>query len=97
MNDETDNLIITIVWLAAYLSSLIHVFIDSKNDKNVGFPIRHTLMISLVIWPISYLCWIFWWPGKLRQAIFGSDKEKAQRWAQELIAKYQKKGRLPSE
>ena len=79
MNDETSNPVLTTIWLIALVASLIHVFLQSRRDKQVGTPIRHTLMVALVIWPVSYLCWLLWWPGSLRQWLFGSDKERIKK------------------
>jgi hypothetical protein len=73
--------------IAVYVVSLIHVFIQSKNDKHVGYPIRHTLMVAIVLWPLGYLFWVLMWPGCLRQAIFGTDEEKAQKWAEKILNK----------
>ena len=75
-----------IVWglLAIQTATIIHVFWDSKHDARIGHPWMHAIMCAVIIWPIPYLCWLFWWPGKLRQKFFGSDERKAQRWANEI-------------
>ena len=53
-------------WVAAlFVASLIHVFVESLRRRDMA--IIHTLMVALVIWPISYLFWILWWPGSLRK------------------------------
>jgi hypothetical protein len=48
-------------------------------------------MCALVVWPLPYLLWLFWWPGKLRQALFGSDRDKAEQWARERMDKHVRK------
>ncbi len=67
-----------ILTLVLYFASLIHVFIQSRRLHDA--PIRHTLMVALVIWPISYLCWILWWPGSLRhmfaKMLFGTEHKR---------------------
>ena len=60
---------------------------ESSRCKRIGHPWRHVLMNLIVCWPLPYLCWILWWPGSLRQAIFGSDREKAKEWARVLAEK----------
>ena len=79
MDDETVTPVLTTLWLILSLASLVHVFVQSWRDKRVGYPIRHTIMVALVLWPVSYLCWILWWPGSLRQWLFGSDEERIRR------------------
>lgn len=69
------------------IASCIHVFVDSKRDPKIGHPWRHALMCALVAWPLPYLLWLLWWPGKLRQALFGSDRDKADQWARRRIDK----------
>ena len=79
MNGEMETPVVTVIRLLALLASLVHVFVQSRRNKRVGYPVLHTLMVALVIWPISYLCWILWWPGSLRQWLFGSDEERTKR------------------
>jgi len=57
-------------------ASCCHVFAESKNDPRIGHPWLHAMLCFLAFWPLPYLCWLFWWPGKLRQALFGSDKSR---------------------
>jgi len=57
---------------------MIHVWRESKAKRRVGHALGHTLMCAVVAWPLAYLAWILWWPGSLRQWIFGSDKEKSE-------------------
>jgi len=77
------------------LASSVHVFLQSKRDRRIGYPLRHALMCAIVLWPLSYLCWIFWWPGNLRQAMFGSNRDSAHEWARSLIEE-RKHTRYPS-
>jgi len=67
-----------ILILVLYFASLIHVFVQSRRLHDA--PIRHTLMVALVIWPISYICWILWWPGSLRHMFakkqFGTENKR---------------------
>ena len=74
-----------IVWIALILASCVHVFIDSKNDRRIGHPWIHSIMCLVVLWPLVYVLWLFWWPGKLRQAVFGSEKSRAEKWAQKRL------------
>jgi len=80
-----------IAGLILLIASCIHVFLDSKRDPQIGHPWRHALMCALVVWPLPYLLWLFWWPGKLRQALFGSDRDKAEQWARERMDKHVRK------
>lgn len=75
----------TWVWIALQIASLVHVFRESSRDKRIGNRWWHVGMNLFVCWPLPYLCWVFWWPGSLRQAMFGSDREKARHWARNLI------------
>ena len=79
MEEGMHKSVVTALWLIAFLASSAHVFVQSKRDRRVGFPIRHTLMVALVVWPISYLCWVLWWPGSLRQWLLGSDEERIKK------------------
>jgi hypothetical protein len=76
-----------LLWLCVILEtiSLVHVYCESVRDETIGRPWLHVIMVMVVLWPLSYLLWVLWWPGSLRQAVFGSDKDKAQRWARRLI------------
>jgi len=65
--------------------SCVHVFLESKNSRRIGHPWVHTLSCALIAWPLCYLYWIFWWPGTLRQKIFGSDEEQAKTWAKQKL------------
>jgi hypothetical protein len=76
---------LTWVWVALQIASLVHVFRESSRDKRIGNRWWHVGMNLLVCWPLPYLGWIFWWPGSLRQAMSGSDRDKAHRWARNLI------------
>ena len=75
---------LVLVLLVIQIASIIHVFWDSKHDAKIGHPWMHAIMCAIIIWPIPYLCWLFWWPGKLRQKLFGSDEKRAQLWANEI-------------
>jgi hypothetical protein len=68
----------TIVCLILCLASCIHVFLDSKHDLHIGHPWMHSIMCA-ILWPLPYVLWLFLWPGKLRQAIFGSDRDRISR------------------
>ena len=68
--------------IVAYVASLIHVFMQSSRGKLVRWPIFSTAMVALTLWPLGYLLWIFWWPGSLRQWMFGSDKERIRKRVQ---------------
>ena len=73
-----------IVWVILILASCIHVFVDSKRDPRIGSPWLHAWMCAIVVWPLPYILWLFWWPGKLRHAIFGSGKRRTTRWGAPL-------------
>jgi len=75
------------ILIVLYLVNLTHVFMQSKRDKRIGYPIRHTFMVAIILWPLGYLFWILMWPGNLRQAIFGTDEEKAQKWVKKHFEK----------
>lgn len=45
----------------------------------------HTLACLIIMWPLSYLFWLFWWPGKLRQKLFDSDEARARKWARQYL------------
>jgi len=83
---------LTWVWIALQFASLVHVFRESSRDKRIGNRWWHVGMNLLVCWPLPYLCWVFWWPGSLRQAMFGSDREKAHQWARNLIEERKQSG-----
>jgi tellurite resistance protein TehA-like permease len=68
-----------IVWGVLLLASCTHVFIESARNRRIGHPVLHALMCAIVLWPLPYLLWLFWWPGALRQKLFGSDRERAAR------------------
>jgi len=70
---------------ALLVASLIHVFIESSRDRRIGNPWLHVGLTLFVFWPFSYLFWIFLWPGSLRQAIFGSDRERARKRARAML------------
>lgn len=80
------------VWLVMQVASLIHVGWQSSHDRRIGNAFWHVGMNLLVCWPFPYLCWILWWPGSLRQAISGSDRERAHQWARSLIEERKRKG-----
>jgi transposase len=82
--EEQVTLLVRLVWLLLVLAACVHVFIVSRKDPRIGHPWRYAIMCFMV-WPLSYLCWLFWWPGKLRQALFGSDKVRAEKWAQRRL------------
>jgi hypothetical protein len=65
-----------IVWFGMLMASCIHVFIDSVRDRRIGHPWMHALMCAIVVWPLAYIFWLFWWPGKLRQAILDLVSKK---------------------
>ena len=83
--DEPLHPIALIIWGALALASAVHVFTDSRRGRRIGHPWAHALMCLIVLWPFVYLLWLFWWPGKVRQAIFGSDKLWARRWAERKL------------
>ena len=68
-----------VVIFALYVASLVHVFWESMTKQHVGYPFMHVVMCALVVWPFAYLWWIIWWPGSLRQLLFGSDKRRIER------------------
>ena len=72
----------TIIYLILCLASCIHVFLDSKRDRHIGHPWMHAIMCA-ILWPLPYILWLLWWPGKLRQVIFGSDSDRVKRRLEE--------------
>jgi len=83
---------IQILILVLYVASLVHVALESTRNKRVGRPVLHTLMVAIVLWPMSYLCWILWWPGSFRQALFGSDADRIRRKLRSDLARGSAKG-----
>lgn len=67
-----------------WIASLVHVGIESVKKKRVGRPFWHIAMVGLVIWPIGYLIWVFYWPGTLL-------KSKTQRESEEWVERISKK------
>ena len=88
MDNPQVNPIVLILWIA----SLVHVGIQSVKYKRVGRPFWHIAMVGLVIWPISYLIWLFYWPGILRKRKAELNSEK---WVENLFRR--KKGCEPVE
>jgi hypothetical protein len=82
--EDQVTLIVRLVCLLPFVAACMHVFIVSRNDPRIGHPWRYALNCFMV-WPVAYLCWLFWWPGKMRQALFGSDKVRAEKWAQRRL------------
>ena len=78
MSESPADLTTIVIWLILLVASCIHVFIDSKRDRHIGRPWMHAIMCA-ILWPLPYILWLLWWPGKLRQSIFGSDKDRARR------------------
>jgi hypothetical protein len=64
--------------ILVFLASLIHVFSESRKDLKVGNPIRHTLMVAIVLWPLGYLLWLFYWPGTLRKFLFQQGQHRTK-------------------
>lgn len=87
MSEEEPDLTTVAIWAILVFASCCHVFADSKRDSKIGHPWRHAMMCAFVLWPVPYLCWLFWWPGRLRQVLFGPDKRRAQRWAEQQLMK----------
>jgi hypothetical protein len=85
------------VWLLLALEAvtLVHVYRQSRKDARIGHPWLHVCMVMLVLWPLSYLFWLLWWPGALRQALFGSDRKRAEEWARRRLEE-QKNTRAPN-
>ena len=81
MIDDVLTPILNLIWLALMIASCVHVGMDSSRERRIGHPFMHVMMCLVVCWPLTYILWLFCWPGKLRQKLFGSDREKAQRWA----------------
>jgi len=74
-----------LIVLVLCIVSLIHVGWQSSHDKRIGNTFWHVGMNLLVCWPLPYLCWILWWPGSVRQYLFGNDRDKARQWARAVI------------
>lgn len=79
MNDQslTINPLLLILWIA----SLVHVGIQSVKYKRVGRPFWHIVLVGFVLWPISYLLWVFYWPGLL---IKSKEKLKSEEWVEAI-------------
>ncbi len=86
-NSTQESIIMGLLMLATF----IHVFRDSMKDPRIGHPWMHALMCVIVIWPLPYLCWLLWWPGKLRQRLFGSDRERIRKKVQRELRYYEDK------
>ena len=83
MENKYANPIYMTIGIFLLIASCIHVFRDSKKDPRIGDPWMHTLACLIIMWPLYYLFWLFWWPGKLRQKLFGSDEAHARKWARQ--------------
>ena len=90
MNDP--ERILRLILVIAYVASLAHVFVASKRNRRVGTPVMHTLM-NAILWPLAYLCWIFWWPGSLRQWLFGSDEDRVRKRVRRRFAEMRRSAR----
>ena len=84
--------ILRLIVVIAYVACLVHVFVESKRDKRVGAPVRHTLMNAL-LWPLAYLCWILWWPGSLRQWLLGLDEDRIRERVRRRFAEMRRTAR----
>ena len=89
------NPVVFLVVLALSIASSLHVFCESSRDRRIGNRWWHVGINYLVCWPLSYLCWVFWWPGSLRQSMFGTDRDRARQWARDMIEK-KKDSRAPN-
>ena len=74
------------IGLLLLIASCVHVFRQSVRDRRIGHPWRHTLSCALIAWPLCYVYWLFLWPGTLRQKLFGSDEERALKWAKRKLS-----------
>ena len=74
------SLILFVLWFA----SLVHVGMQSQKHKRIGRPIWHILIVGFFLWPISYLVWLFYWPGLL-----GKSKEelKSEEWVDAVLSR----------
>lgn len=70
-----------------FVASCTHVYRQSAHDRRVGHPWMHAISCALIAWPLSYLYWLFLWPGTLRQKVFGSDEAHARKWAERKLRK----------
>jgi hypothetical protein len=77
MNEDPGNPVMSAIWFIAFLASLVHVCRESIRMRDG--PLRHTVMVALCAWPLGYLGWVLWWPGSLRQWLFGSDEDRIKR------------------
>jgi len=79
------ELVFRAIGIILLIASCVHVFRESKGDRRIGKPWLHVISCALILWPLSYLFWLFLWPGKLRQKLFGSEEERAQEWARQKL------------
>jgi hypothetical protein len=84
--DQLVDLLSGGIILVLWWMSIGHVYRESKTNKRVGHAFGHALMVAL-LWPWAYLGWILWWPGSLRQFLFGSDQTRAEKRVREYLDK----------
>ena len=80
MNELTVNPIIIVLWIA----SLVQVGIQSVKYKRVGRPFWHMALVGLVIWPVGYLLWVFYWPGLF---VKSKDQLASEAWVETLFTR----------
>lgn len=68
----TDNNLLSLIWLIAFLATLVHVLLESKRMRDA--PFRNTLMVAVCFWPLGYILWVFYWPGTLWRKMCGKKK-----------------------
>jgi uncharacterized membrane protein len=79
MNESTTiNPIFIILWIA----SLIHVGVQSVKNKRVGRPFWHIVLVGLVMWPVGYFLWVFYWPGML---VKSKEQLESEEWVEAVF------------
>ena len=59
-----------LVWLVLNFICACHVFRDCRR---IGEPASLNVSGTLILGPLFYLPWIFWWPGSVRRRLSGGS------------------------
>lgn len=77
---SSDSQIVNLLVLLLWMVSMYHIYIDSKRMSESGWVTFSTmLMITIVIWPLGYLIWLFYWPAFLRHRFMGTEANVLKR------------------
>jgi hypothetical protein len=75
---KTEEIVLRVVILIAWVLSVLHVRRECRRDKRIGHPVLHPIMVAVALWPLGYIAWLLWWPGTLRKRLSGADQKRAE-------------------